>query len=183
MMKTCFGLLLLFLLPALATGQVAPEPVNINYFKYFTVGGGAHNLGWFVSGRYGLSKTKNSDLIYEFDLWRTKHPKEVRVQNQQFVNPKSYTYGKLNDMYNTHFGIGTQRVIFDKGEKRGVEVRYHLSGGASMAVLIPVYLEVLYASNPSDPLRFVTRTELYDPSRHVADNIFGGAPFGTGFSE
>jgi len=183
MMKTTFGFFLLLFLPVWALGQVAPEPVNINYFKYATVGGGAHNMGWFVSGRYGLSKTKNRDLIYEFDLWRTKHPKEVRVQNQQFVNPKSYTFGKLNDMYNTHFGVGTQRVIFDKGEKRGVEVRYHLSGGAAVAVLIPVYLDILYATSPNDPLRFTTRTELYDPSRHFADNIHGAASFGTGFSE
>jgi len=183
MMMMRIGLFLLLLLPVMAVGQVVQEPVNINYFKYATVGGGAHNLGWFVSGRYGLSKTKNSDIIYEFDIWRTKHPKEVRVQNQQFVNPKAYTFGKVNDLYNTHLGIGTQRVIFDKGEKRGVEVRYHVSGGASLAVLLPVYLEVLYATSPNDPFRFTTRTELYDPNRHFADNIYGGASFGTGFSE
>ncbi len=174
---------LLLLLPALGKGQEAEGPVNLNYFKYATFGGGVHNLGWNISGRYGMSKTKNLDRIFEFDLWRTKHPKEIKVQNQQFVNPRSYTYGKLNDLFNTHFGYGIQKVIFDKGEKRGVEVRYHLSGGASLAFLKPVYLDVLYPTNANDPFLFTTRTEKYDPDRHSADNIYGGARFTTGFSE
>lgn len=172
------------LLSAVAFGQdVQPAGPQLNYFKYATGGAGVHNLGWYIGGKYGKSKSRLDDRIWEFDFWRIRHPKEVRISNPQFINPRPYVFGKLNDVYMLHIGYGVQRLIFDKSEKSGVEVRYQISLGPSLALLKPVYLDVLYPLNPSDPLRFVTRTERYDPRQHFENNIYGASTFSTGINE
>lgn len=177
-------LLLLFLgLPLVSAAQTADAPANLNYFRYMSFGGGVHNLGWNLSGRYGLTKNKNLDQFFEFDFWRLKHPKEVRIQNQQYINPRAYTFGKQNDLFALHFGYGIEKLIFEKAEKRGVEVRYRLSGGLTAALLKPVYLEIIYIVDPFSPNGSLPRTELYDPDKHFADNIQGGAPFTRGLDE
>jgi hypothetical protein len=182
-MMKLFWAFLFLLMAGFAQAQESLEPANLNYFRFASGGGGLHTLGWHAGGKYGISKSKNLDRVFEFDLWRTKHPKEVKVQNQFFQNPRSYTFGKQYDLFTTHIGYGMHKVIFDKGEKRGVEVRYHVSGGAAIALLKPVYLDVLYQISPNDPLFFTTRTERYDPSKHFADNIYGGSRFREGLNE
>lgn len=156
---------------------------QLNYFKYATGGFGLHNLGWYAGGKRATTKSRLHDQIWEFDFWRTRHPKEIRMSNPQFINPRPYVFGKLNDLFLLHMGYGTQRLIFDKSEKSGVEVRYQLSGGPSLALLKPVYLDVLYPVSPGDPFQFTTRTERYDPEKHFENNIYGSSRFANGLEE
>jgi hypothetical protein len=164
-------------------GEEVPQGPQLNYFKYATGGLGLHNFGWYLGAKYGKTKSRLDDRIWEFDLWRTRHPKEVRISNPQFINPRPYVLGKLNDLFLLHIGYGTQRLIFDKSEKNGIEVRYHLSGGPGIALLKPIYLDILYPVSPNDPFSMTTRTERYDPARHFENNIYGSSSFQTGFDE
>ncbi|MBA4304913.1 MAG: hypothetical protein C0424_11860 [Sphingobacteriaceae bacterium] len=164
-------------------GEVAPGGPQLNYFKYATGGVGIHNLGWYAGAKIGKSKSRLTDQIWEFDMWRTRHPKEIRMSNPQFINPRPYVFGKLNDLFLLHVGYGQQRLIFEKSEKSGVEVRYQWSLGPSIAFLKPIYLDILYPISPGDPFTLTTRTERYDPARHFENNIYGSSRFGTGLDE
>jgi len=181
-------LLLLGLLPSLAMAQLPQGDIGqsgpqLNYFKYATGGLGMHNLGWYAGAKIGKSKSRLTDQIWEFDLWRTRHPKEIRMSNPQFINPRPYVFGKLNDLFLLHVGYGQQRLIFDKSEKSGVEVRYQWTLGPSIALLKPIYLDILYPLSPGDPFNLTTRTERYDPNRHFENNIYGSSRFATGLNE
>ncbi len=175
-----FGLQVKAQLPDDGYGEAGPQ---LNYFKYATGGLGLHNLGWYAGAKLGKSNSRLNDRIWEFDIWRTRHPKEIRMSNPQFINPRPYVFGKLNDLFLLHIGYGQQRLIFDKSEKSGVEVRYQWSLGPSVALLKPVYLDILYPVNPNDPFLLTTRTERYDPSRHFENNIYGSSRFATGIDE
>lgn len=167
----------------LPDAPTAEGGAQLNYFKYATGGLGLHNLGWYAGAKLGKSKSRLNDRIWEFDLWRTRHPKEIRMSNPQFINPRPYVFGKLNDLFLLHIGYGQQRLIFDKSEKSGVEVRYQWTIGPSVALLKPVYLDILYPINPNDPFLLTTRTERYDPTRHFENNIYGSSRFSRGIEE
>lgn len=186
-MQKCLFTLMALLLPLCGLkaqgGEEIPSGTQLNYFKYATGGVGVHNFGWYLGGKYGKSKSRLDDRIWEFDLWRTRHPKEIRISNPSFINPRSYVLGKLNDAFFLHVGYGTQRLIFDKSEKSGVEVRYQLSIGPSFALLKPIYLDILYPLNPNEPRNLTTRSERYDPTRHFENNIYGSSRFSSGLDE
>jgi hypothetical protein len=156
---------------------------DINYFRYYTFGGGVHNLGWFVNGRFGRSANSREDRAWEVELWRLKHPKEVRITNEQFINPRPFVFGKLNELILLRGGYSRERLLFEKGPKNGVEWRWRYGGGLSMAFLKPVYLDVLYPIDPADPQYVTVRSERYDPKRHGQSNIYGRSRFQEGLDE
>jgi hypothetical protein len=78
-------------------------------------------------------------------------------------------------------GAGRQDILFSKAEQSGVEVRLLYTGGFSLAMAKPVYLNVLYPTAFEGEYDLVI--EKYDPDKHYIDNIYGRAPFTYGISE
>ena len=78
-------------------------------------------------------------------------------------------------------GFGKQNVIFSKGERSGVEVRYNYYAGVDLGITKPVYLDIL----PNDSSTEIV-TKAYDPNdpeqRDVA-NIYGPGPYFMGFDK
>jgi hypothetical protein len=120
----------------------------------------------------------------EFDLAEMKSPKEVRVINPYFSNAKSYIYGKLNSVFLVRGGYGLQRLLNNKPYWGGIELRYFFSGGASMALAKPVYLNIInLVSISPNYFEYELSTEKYDPDKHFGDNIYGRAAFLKGINE
>ncbi len=154
----------------------------ILYKNHFTVGLGLHNHGWMLTGRYGIHKSVERNIIFESDLARIRHPKEVRLVNPQFDNNKPFVFGKDNDFYNLRLGVGYQKMIFEKGEKNGLEIRYTLSGGLSSGLLKPVYYDIL-VRNSAGSGGFSINQERFDPEKHSEEAIAGGAKWEKGLDE
>lgn len=156
----------------------------------FTFGLNIHTSGWGINVRRSKNITGYKKRVFEVELVNMKHPKEVRSVNPYFDNAKSFFYGKMNTMTVLRTAIGKQNVMFSKAEKGGVEVRFHYSGGLSLAFVKPVYLNILYPvyvspPNPNFPssTEYDVVVEKYDPDKHYVDNIYGRAPFTHGFDE
>lgn len=171
------GFLILFQNPAQAQiADVIKEP-DLLLKKHFTGNLFIHNLGWGFGVRYGKMKNIRRDLVYEFDFLKMKHPKEVRSFNPAVPNPAAYIYGKLNSMFITRYGLGYHKLLFEKGEKNGLQIRYNLSGGFDLGILKPVYLEII-----ESVIDFRVPRK-YDPNLHFNDNIYGSADFSYGLDE
>ncbi len=162
--------------------NIYQEDPPIKFRNFLSGGGGLHNAGWQISSKFGIEKTGKNIRIYEFDLSRIKSPREYKYANPGIPNPKPYVYGKQYDFFAARFGSGIQRLIFDKSQVNGVEIRYQASGGLSLGLLKPVYLDILYATSGPNP-QLYTLSEKYDPTRHYPDNIYGGSGFFTGIDE
>jgi len=147
----------------------------------FTFGVNVHTAGWGITTRRSKNKTWDKKRVLELEIVNMKHPKEVRSVNPYFDNAKSFFYGKMNTMTVIRTAIGRQNVMFSKAEKGGVEVRLHYSGGMSLALVKPVYLNILYPTGINR--EYAVIVEKYDPERHYVDNIYGRAPFTYGFGE
>jgi len=149
--------------------------------KEWTLGLNIHTSGWGGVFRRGKNITAYKKRLMEFEVFNIKHPKEIRSVNPYFDNAKSFFYGKMNTLTVIRAGIGRQKILFSKAEKGGVEVRLNYTGGFSLGLAKPVYLNILYPTKFER--EYELRVEKYDPDRHYVDNIYGRAAFTEGFTE
>ncbi len=140
-----------------------------------------HTGGWGIQFRRSLNRTVKKKQMFEADFVGMKHPKEVKSVNQAFDRARSFVYGKENGLSILRAGAGQQRVIYSKSERTGVEVRFLYSGGLSLGILKPVYLNILKPTGNFGEFELVV--EKYDPEVHYIDDIYGRAPFTEGFGE
>ena len=176
---------LLVLFSGVSANSFAQEPLNEQpktRLPYYIRGqAGFHNYSWQVGGQFAFAKKTNRYRIYDLEWAKIKHPKEVRVQNTQFANARSFIYGKQNVFGTLRAGMGRRAVLGEKLGLRGVEVSLAGSGGISLGVLKPVYLDVAGAAGTSDENSL--RSERFDVERHLNADIFGTSDFSQGLDE
>ncbi len=139
-----------------------------------------HTSGWGVEFKRGKNITGYKKLMFEAQFVNMKHPKEIKTINPYFENSKSYVYGKLNTFNILRASVGRRHTVYSKADRTGVEVRFIYTGGLSLGITKPVYLEVLQELPPNSGF-FSVVTERYDPDKHFIDNIYGRAAFTYGF--
>lgn len=138
-----------------------------------------HSAGLGFGVRRGFHVTGTNKRILEIELLNMKSEKEIKTVNPYYDNAKAYVYGKLNSIMILRFGYGHQHVLYGKSERGGIEVQFNYSGGFSLGLAKPVYLDVV-----TDPLnQFNIQTVKYDPEKHFVEDIVGRGPFFKGFGE
>ncbi len=159
------------------------EDAAILYRREACGGITVHSNGWGVTFKSGKHINGFLKRVLDFEVISMKHPKEYRITNP-IEGAKSFIYGKLNNVFLVRAGWGYQNILFSKGEKSGVEIRYNYYGGLDLGIAKPVYLDVLVDDPFSDSLKVVV-TKKYDPDDpdQRVDNIYGGASFFTGFDK
>ena len=147
-----------------------------------------HTLGYGVGFRKGINKDFFERRMIEFDLLEMKAPNQEKTYNNNFMNPKYYYFGKLNNLYILRAGLGKTKLLNRKPYWGGVEVRFNYSGGLSLGLAKPVYLYMSYYH--SDMVIYATKSEKFDPSLTYpvttptySYDIYGRAPVFTGFKE
>ena len=158
------------------------EDLNVLYRNESSFGVYIHTAGGIgLAYRRGFHVTAKRKRQYEIEVQNFKHPKEIKSINPYFENAKGFVYGKLNSLLILRPGLGIQNTLYQKSDKRSVEIRYSYFLGATLTFAKPVYLEIKKISigNPDNP----PTTELYDPNIHSIDEIYGKAPFFRGIEK
>lgn len=98
---------------------------------------------------YGLSyeiarfKSDRVATIFQLEINEKKHKKEKRTTLLNGFNFNSVIFGKLNNFYQVKLGVGQQRIIGGKGNKNGVAVMAAYSGGFTLGLQKPYYVDVI----------------------------------------
>jgi len=152
-----------------------------------------HTLGYGLGLRYGLNKTYYKNRMFEFDLLEMKSPTQAKRYNENFPNPRSYVYGKLNNLYILRAGIGRQHLLNRKPYWGGVELRAFYYGGLDIGLAKPSYLYIAYYDVVDNQIIVDHKSlEKYDPEIHfpyIGANpnclcdIYGRGPILSGFSD
>ncbi len=154
------------------------EDVNVLYTQEASFGLFMHSAGGFgIAYRRGEHVTAKRKRIFEIEASNFKHPKEVKSINSYYSNSKGFIYGKLNSILLVRPGVGFQNVIYQKSDKKSIEIRYSYFLGATLAFAKPVYLEIRKGTS------LVPTTERYNPEIHKQEDIFGKAPFFKGIDK
>ena len=153
------------------------DDLNVLYRNEINVGVLAHGNGIGINYRRCRHITARKKGIVEFEFVNMKSPKEVKINNPNFDNSKGFVYGKLNAFQIFRPGVGLQKVLFRKAERKSVEIRLGTYLGASIGLVKPVYLVF---DHPTDNIML---EEKYDPQKHFVTNIYGRASYFKGFGE
>lgn len=148
---------------------------NIFFMDEYTLGVKLNTNGWGSNFRRGYAINPKRKKMYEFGFNIVKHPKEYET-NTGYLSG-SYVYGKLNYCFDLNLGYGQQIVLYDKKEVGTVEVRLLMFGGVDLALLKPIYYEIITSFQPWE-----TITEKYQPS-HQPALIDKQSPFLEGIGE
>jgi len=100
--------------------------------------------GYGISFEKGKFKTPEKTLIYQFELNEKKSPKEKRLSAGDFSSVVAY---KLNNFYEFKAAVGQQFLIGGKGNKNGVAVTALYTGGLSLGIIKPYYVNVVDQNN------------------------------------
>lgn len=152
-----------------------------------------HTLGYGVGFRFGINKTYYKNRMFDFDLLEMRAPNQVRRYNENYPNPRSYVYAKLNSLYILRAGFGRQHLLNRKPYWGGVEVRAFYYGGLDIGLAKPSYLYIDYYVVADNQLIVERRPlERYDPEKHfpyIGTNpnclcdIYGRGPILSGFDK
>jgi hypothetical protein len=176
-----FGLCLFsFATYAQDSSRTSAEEVNILYRNEAAGGLVLHSNGFGITFKRGWHLTGNKKQMLDIDFVSLRDPKQYKLANPNFPDAKPYFFGKLNFAYILRGGYGRQNIIFGKGERSGVEVRYNYFGGLSLGLTKPVYLDIL-VKNPYEPSSMIIDTRRYDPNdpdqQDQDQNIYGPGPY------
>jgi hypothetical protein len=109
--------------------------------------------GWGLNYRFAKRVDAAKKFIYDGDMNIMKHPKETK-QYGFYSNSTRFVYGKLNYVVNFRTSIGRQRELFRKFDRGGVAIRIFGLVGATVAVLKPIYYQVINAAGETDEIKF-----------------------------
>jgi hypothetical protein len=159
------------------------DDVTILYRKEASGGITIHSNGWGLTFKSGKHVTGFRKRILDFEFLTMKHPKEFRSPSL-YDGGNSFIYGKLNYVFFLRGGWGYQNILFSKGERSGVEIRYNYYGGVDLGLTKPVYLDIR-EDNPNNHDFDILVSKRYDPNDPEQDisNIYGASSFFKGFGE
>jgi hypothetical protein len=149
------------------------EDVNV-VFKDMAVGGiFIHTEGWGLFFRRAKILTIHRKWFWEIETATMHSDKEHKIQNASYPDATAYYFGKLNGMQAFRAGTGFYTMLWRKNNERCVEVDALYAVGISLAVLKPVYLQIIQPT-PS-PDTFILSSEEYNPLTDTPENIYGRA--------
>ncbi len=155
------------------------EEGTLVYDKQSAFGLQLRTNGYGAFYELGRMKSPRFTNLYSIEFTEIKHPKEERIGNSQSFFGNSFIFGKVNNFYALKFGYGQQYIFGQKGNKNGVAVMGIYSGGLSMGLLKPYYLQVVDSSNNQKTIKFSTR----DSVLFLNGPFIGGAGFTKGLNE
>lgn len=150
------------------------------YTDDYTVGVMLHTRGYGVNFRRQYYVDGYNKQGWEIDLVNIRHEKEVNIYNPFDNSARGFVYWKLNSFYSMRAGYTRDFTIVDKTDQGTVAFDIVVSGGLSLGMLKPVYLEIYQEVGNGG---FILVTELYDPDVHDFNDIYGRSSFFRGFDE
>ncbi len=151
----------------------AGQDVNVLFRNEATGGIFMHSRGFGANYRRYKHVTGKLKRLIEIEAFNMKHPKEISEKSD--AGGKSFKYGKLNSLLFLRVGFGFQRKLYERAERKSIEIRMITTLGATICFSKPVYLQIAY-QDPFNPNGYVVKDEAYNPAIHNQNNILGRAP-------
>ena len=150
-------------------GEAEMELITIKEWNIFLQ---LNSSGFGFGFQQGKTPNYKDKHLWEIEFLYCIHHKAVL--GRTIPDGRTFSYGKLYDLFFLRGGYGYQHVITTKPYYGGVQIRWFFSAGASVCFGLPSYLEIII---PDTGLFFHTEIERYNPEKHGLGDIYGAAPF------
>ncbi len=156
-----------------------------SYEKHAVYGFKMNHDGYGFSYEIGKMKSPYKATLLQFELNEKRHLKEEKdnrlINYGPFIEAgRNFVYGKINQFYQLKGAYGQQVMIGNKGNKNGVAVYGIYSGGLSLGLLRPTYLEVV---GPNGKVNTIKYTPKDSAAFLDGSKILGGTGIAKGWNE
>lgn len=132
-----------------------------------------HSRGYSLNARFMKFKDGFTKTGLEIDLVKLRHPKEVKSPSLgQGSNSRGYVFNRINSLYTIRAGYIYENVLFDKTDQGTIAVTLVVSGGLSLGMVKPVYVQL-----PPEDAQIGQPAEIrnlrYNPLEHNQSEILG----------
>jgi hypothetical protein len=166
-----------------AQGELAEERGLDNYNEN-SFGLNLNSSGWGMNYRFSKRINFRNRYFFAVDYNFVKDPKEIKVINPYFESQKKFVYGKLNSFHAIRFGLGWQRMIFEKRDKGSISINYLISVGPVIGLVKPIYYEIVDSTETIGNIQYFYASEQkLDIDLHSASDIINRSAFYKGISE
>lgn len=141
--------------------------------------------GYGVSWEQGRMNSPYKATILQVELNDKRHPKEEKQSTGSslgsgfIVLGNPFVYGKINYFYQLKGAYGQQFMIGNKGNKNGVAVYGIYSGGLSLGLMRPYYVEVQAPPGRTRVIKYSST----DSAAFLGQYIIGGTGIATGWKD
>lgn len=166
------------------------NPDSLIYRKSWSAGFRLRSDGFMLGGEFTRSKKYRSAILYQFEFGYYRHPKQYRQQSQYSSGGffgdgfKPFVYGKQNNLFAIHVGVGQRIMLAEKARKHGVMIFFQYAGGFSLGILKPYSLRVYQGIDSVFTVNDLVDIT-YDPNVNNGfldyNRIIGGSGFGKGW--
>jgi hypothetical protein len=168
---TMFFLVAVILLPAISFSQntgAEDDTVSMGILLRKELSGNVmlHTLGYGAGFRKGWNKTYYKRYFLEAEIMEMRSPNQARIYFPYADNTRGYFYGKLNALDIIRIGAGRSTLLNRKPYWGGIDVRHFFSGGLSLGLAVPVYLNIAYFTKVDYNYYYTIQVEKYDPEKH-----------------
>jgi len=99
--------------------------------------------GYGINFEKGKFRTPSRTFIYSFELNEKHDPKEHHISaTSDGINVSTVVPFKINNLYEFKIAVGQEHLIGGKGNRNGVAVTALYSGGVTVGMLKPYFLDV-----------------------------------------
>ncbi len=191
--KSCCVLCLFILLAATMCGSTLLAQSNgkkgILYSSSTSLAGQWYTNGWSANVEFTNILDLHKKNFWQVGVTHLKHPKEVKQTFDLgytpigFNAPRPFIFGKQNYFNTLSVAYGQMRMIGQRANKSGVEVSVKYSGGLSLGILNPYYLQLII---PIDNERAYIEDKKYNEAPDLFMNsfsIYGSSGFSRGINQ
>ena len=160
---------------------------NFEKAGFVQISANGYGLGykWGEIKNYLQTNFYQVELSRVFDQREESHNKNISLRFNSIS--KSFKFGKQSDVYLARLMRGQIKYLSDRAKRKGVAVGYQYSGGASIGLAKPYYLNLIYPNDSDGTSRFDVKAERYSPETRNKfinyEDIYGGAGWYNGLTE
>jgi len=147
---------------------------DANYlYNQQAVGGiTAHTEGWGFFFRRSKTVSIYRKIFWEAEAVTMHDEHEYKMADPNQPDATPYYFGKLNGMEALRAGVGISQMLWRKNDLNCIQVDVVYALGASLAILKPVYLDIISNASGGNDLPIAQE---YDPTTDTPANIYGRA--------
>jgi hypothetical protein len=142
--------------------------LDSNYNHALSLSARLNTNGWSGGIYYLKQLSAGKKAVWQLHFSELKHEKEVKQQRSDnryshLGKNTAYILGKMNNAYTLQLGYGREQMLFPALIDGNLSVSLRYVAGASLAVLKPYYLNLIYVEYTPEEKSY-SRSEKYTPA-------------------
>lgn len=161
-----------------------------DFTHQLSLGAKLNSNGWSGCLYYWNKTSETKKDVWMLSFSEIKHEKQVKQEGStaypELGIPSPYVFGKINNLYTLQLGYGQEFMLLPRVIEDNLSISSRFMIGASLAMLKPYYLRLIYEENITADPTVKLEEQKYTEAQEAflrSGNKLGAAPWTKGLGE